>query len=836
MIRAAQGFTFAICMLASAQVGDDDFLDTEDGNMTLVGPLAASLDDFTRVVSFDFSPAFFRRRNLDADQRSVLLNGVLMNRMNDGRAEWSNWGGLNDALRNQERTEGLAPSGIHMGKLGGTLNMNSLAGMYSSGLKVSLAASNRSYRSRMMATYVSPWSENGWKWNVSASGRWADEGYREGTPYQALSCLLSMDRKVKERHYFNATLIFAHNLRGMSGAMTREVYELKGHRFNSYWGYQQGKKRSSRLNRVFEPIFQLNYAWLSHPEFRLGAHLTVQKGFSGRTRLDYGGSRRIGALGSVIGGGANPDPTYYQKLPSYFLRWEDSPDYAGAFLAGKRLEEFGQLDWSDLYASNADTRGPGHSVYVLYEDRTDDTRMDLQLDFSARMTPNLEISGALSGKALVSHRYARVLDLLGGNGYLDVDPFDPNPEEAQSDLRNPNRIVLENQPFRYNYEIRARGLRTYLRLDHNGKRYNGFLAGGLEARNYERHGHYENGSYPGEASFGKGRAMSFFTYSLKAGINYKLNGRHWIQAYAAFLQEPPAIRDSYYNVRESHDWVVGLRPRTASAVEFNYEFRMPRLWGRLAAYLNRTGSGSKISFYYADGLTGLEGSGTSSFVHEIMTGIGLIYQGAEFSLGYSLTDQLELTGVASLGSAKFAGDPSLYLTSDELKSPVFYGPSGLTGYRIANGPQNAASLGFRYSDPNYWWVGATMNWFRDSYVSVAPVTRTRNFFTDPDGLVNPMYEEPIARKLLRQEKLPGFSLLNLTGGKSWKLRDNYLGVFCSINNVLNALYTSGGYEQSRNANYESLLEDRSREMPLFSPKYWYGYGTTFFASVYARIK
>ena len=83
MIRAAQGFTFAICMLASAQVGDDDFLDTEDGNMTLVGPLAASLDDFTRVVSFDFSPAFFRRRNLDADQRSVLLNGVLMNRMND---------------------------------------------------------------------------------------------------------------------------------------------------------------------------------------------------------------------------------------------------------------------------------------------------------------------------------------------------------------------------------------------------------------------------------------------------------------------------------------------------------------------------------------------------------------------------------------------------------------------------------------------------------------------------------------------------------------------------------------------------------------------------------
>ncbi len=835
LTRIAQCLIFAICIFASAQAGDDDFLITEDQDMTLVGPLSASLDDFTRTVSFDFSPVFFKRRNLEADQRWVLLNGVLMNKMNDGRAQWSNWGGLNDALRNQERSEGLAPTRFQQGMLGGILNLNSFAGLYSSGLKVSAAASNRSYRARLMATYVSPWSDSAWKWNASASARWAEEGYRDGTPYQAFSGLLSMDKKVKEDHFVNATVILAHDLRGMSGAMTQEVYELKGNRFNAYWGLQEGKKRSARLKRIFEPILQLNYTWSKNPELRIRAHLTFQKGFSGRTRLDYGGSRRIATGGSIVGGGKNPDPTYYQKLPSYFLRSENSPDYTAAYLAEKSLVENGQIDWHELYDSNANATGPGNSVYALYEDRMEDTQLGLQVDVLGRFSREIAISGSLSGRALQSNRFAYLLDLLGGNGYLDVDPFDTEPREAQSDLRNPNRIVFENQRFKYDYRISSKELRAYLRIDHKRRKYESFLAGSLQARTYTRYGNYENGSYPGEASFGQGEALNFLTLGLKTGVIYKFNGRHWIQVCAAFLQEPPTIRDSYSNIRESHDPVLDLRPRSAAAIELNYGFRMPRFRGMLGGYLTRTGSGSRISFYYADGLTGLEDTGTSAFVHEIMTGMDLLYRGTEISLGYALTDRLEITGVASLSSAEYANNPLLYITSDELKAPVYYGSSRLKGYRMANGPQNALSLGFKYSDPDYWWVGATANWFSNSYVSVAPVTRTQNFLMEPDGLENPLYQESVARMMLRQEELPSFSLLNLTGGKSWKLKDSYMGIFCSINNLLNVIYRSGGYEQSRNANYNSLLQDKSRKMPLFSPKYWYGHGVTFFASIYARI-
>ena len=43
-----------------------------------------------------------------------------MNKMLDGRPQWSNWGGLNDATRNQEFTMGSAPSDYTFGGILGT--------------------------------------------------------------------------------------------------------------------------------------------------------------------------------------------------------------------------------------------------------------------------------------------------------------------------------------------------------------------------------------------------------------------------------------------------------------------------------------------------------------------------------------------------------------------------------------------------------------------------------------------------------------------------------------------------------------------------------------------
>ena len=83
-------------------------------------------------------------------------------------------------------------------------------------------------------------------------------------------------------------------------------------------------------------------------------------------------------------------------------------------------------------------------------------------------------------------------------------------------------------------------------------------------------------------------------------------------------------------------------------------------------------------------------------------------------------------------------------------------------------------------------------------------------------------------ELLSQEKFKETFLLNLVGGKSWKINESYLGLFASINNLLGEVYKTGGFEQSRKANYEELKEDKELEYPLFGPKYWYGNGTSYY--------
>ena len=78
-------------------------------------------------------------------------------------------------------------------------------------------------------------------------------------------------------------------------------------------------------------------------------------------------------------------------------------------------------------------------------------------------------------------------------------------------------------------------------------------------------------------------------------------------------------------------------------------------------------------------------------------------------------------------------------------------------------------------------------------------------------------------------------LVNLVGGKSWRIYGKNVGVFASINNVLDVTYKTGGYEQARNANFRQINQDVSSGTPSFGPKYFYGYGRTYFVNFYINL-
>ena len=820
-------------------LNEGDLVENEKGETNNIsGLLISSKDVFLRTVAYEFSPTFFKPRNLGSEYSQVLLNGISMNKMYNSRPQWSNWGGLNDVLRNQEFTQNMSPSQFTFGGISGSTNINTLASGYRKGTKISYASSNRSYKGRVMGSYNSGVLQNGWAFTFSASYRFANEGFREGTLYSANSFFTSIDKRINEKHLLNFTGIYASNIRGKSSPNTQEVYNLKNIKYNSYWGNQEDKIRNSRIRKIVEPILQINHLWDINSTTSLQTSLTYQFGKIGNSRLDYGGTRIVTDPDNnqiIVGGGSNPDPTYYQKLPSYFLRDQSNPDYENAYLAEQDFLENGQVKWEDLYAANQNTINNGNSIYALYEDRNDDKQLSFSSTFHKIINTNFTLNASLNYKILKSENYANMLDLLGGNGYLDVDIYADNIDEAQSDLQNPNRIIEKNDRFKYNFNFNASELNGFVQTQYSNRKIDAFVAINYNQTNYQRNGLFENGAYPKERSLGNSKKINFSSISAKSGLTYKFSGRHIFSTNIAYNSIPPTLQNSFSNARENNDIVIGLTNEKTTSFEASYFLRHPKINAKLTGYWINLKDQTDISFYFADGLTGIENSETTAFVQEVLTGIDKQNFGVEIGVEVPIITGFKVKGVAAIGQSTYSSNPNLYLTSDDFSEPLNYGEVFLKNYFVSGGPQQAYSFGFEYSSPKYWWFSATANYFRNAYINVAPILRTNNFYMDNDGLPINNYDEQIAEKLLQQEKFKAYYLVNIVGGKSWKVKNYYFGFFANVSNILNNEYKTGGFEQSRNANYNTLLEDKTRDKPLFAPKYWFGYGTSYYASVYFRF-
>ncbi len=832
-------------MLMGAISLSDAQLSEEEGNVdNVAGLLQASRDVFLNAAAFDFSQTFFRPRGLDSDYGKVYINGVEMNKIFNGRPQWSNWGGLNDVQRTQVVSSAMVPSEVGFGGLAGTTNIIMRASTYGKGGRLSYAMANRSYTGRMMATYNSGELEGGWAYSVSASRRFAQEGYIDGTAYDANSLFISAEKKINNSHRLNFSGFYTPNFRGKSSANTQEVYDLKGLQYNSFWGYQNGKMRNSRYREIMEPVLMLNHFWKLSRKTEINTNLAFQFGKVANSRIDFGGTRLVtqpNGQESFVGGGANPDPAYYQKLPSYFLRAVNNPNYMGAYIAQQEFINNGQLNWNELYIANqTSVQDGGNSIYILAEDRNDDSQFTLNSILTTTFNERLKLISKFTFTKLVSENFASVKDLLGGSGYLDVDFFAQANENsvigdrAQNDLRNRNRIARQGERFKYNFELWANVLEAYSQLQYKTKRFDLYFAGQISRTTYQRNGIFQNGSYPNN-SLGKSDLLHFSNIGLKTGGTYRFTGRHLLDYNLSYYTKPPTLRNSFSNSRMNNQIISDLSNEQLFSGDLSYIFRTPLLRVRFTGYFSEMQDGTSISFYYADGLSEMGRTGATAFVQEVMTNIDKRHFGIETGVEYQITPTIKLKGAAALGQFTYNNNPLLYLTSDSFTESINYGISNLKNYRVGGGPQRAAQLGFEYRDPNFWWFGTTVNFFSHAFLNVSPLTRTSNFLTDVDGLPIINYDESTAKEMLKQEQFDSYMLVNAIGGKSWRIKNNYLGFFVSLNNILDLVYKTGGFEQSRNANYPALKEDREREQPLFGSKYWYGTGASYYANVYYRF-
>ncbi|MDF4220467.1 carboxypeptidase-like regulatory domain-containing protein [Maribacter sp. M208] len=792
-------------------ITDEELLD-EEVNSNALALLQSTRDIFLNRAAFDFGQAFFRVRGYDSQYGEVHLNGLPMNKMLNGRPQWNNWGGLNDVIRNQQYTNGLEASDFTFGGILGNTNIDLRPSGLRPGTRLSSSMSNRTYNGRVMATYNSGVKDEKVAYIISASRRWAKQGYIDGTLYDSYSAYGSIEYLLNENNTISATAIVASNRRGRSSAITEEVQEIQGNRYNPYAGIQNGKIRNSRERHINEPLFLINYLRESE-NLQLNVGVGYQTGVYKRSRLGYYNA-------------PNPDPTYYRYLPSFYLNSPIGANYESAIQAEEGFLKWPQFDWNTIYEANTSISQNGEAAYVLYDDITKDNQLTARATANINFNKHSDFDVGLTHRQLYSNNYARIDDLLGADYHKDIDVFSETLNDVSNEVNK-----LEGQIFNYQYNLNGNNTDLFAQLNTYYNKIKLFVAGKYEMVSYQREGLFQNERYI-DNSIGKSEKVKFSNWSVKSGAAYTLTGRHWVSAHAAIMNKAPVLQNVFINPRENNAIVPNMQNETITSVDANYFFRMPKLTGRFTGFYTRFQNTTDVNFFFVDSGVG------SDFVQEVITDLDKLQMGTELGLEYQLSSAVKLSLVASVAKHEYASNPFVTINFDtagatedliDISGSKFLGPSAVKGYKLAQGPQKAIAAGVEYRDPKYWWISASANYLANNYANISTITRTQSFFIDPETQLRfPDATDENVRKLLRQKPLDNFYLLNMVGGKSWLKNGKYISVFASINNLFDTTFRTGGYEQSRNGNYGQLKQDNLSGNPSFAPKYWYGFGRTYF--------
>src|SRR3970040_1181327 len=257
--------------------------------------------------------------------------------------------------------------------------------------------------------------------------------------------------------------------------------------------------------------------------------------------------------------------------------------------------------------------------YVLKEDRTDDKTIVATSSVNTQLNENLLVNAGGSFRNLKSHNYQKLLDLLGGAYFEDNDGFYTG-NQAQSDLNNPNRQVLEGDAYGYNYNYVANTLDVFSQFKFSYDKIDFYLAQSFCSTNYQREGLYKNGIYE-TISFGKSENLQFENFGFKGGLTYKLSGKRLLTFNGAHLTRAPTIRSSFPNSRLNNLIAGGLQSENINSLDATYVFRSPKLKSRLTAYYATIKDATKTSFFYAEGIfdNGAGYTNTNGFGSQTLT-------------------------------------------------------------------------------------------------------------------------------------------------------------------------------------------------------------------------
>ena len=822
--------------LTEAQLGEDEDMSQ---SVTIIN---SSSNIYANEVGYLFSPVRFRYRAFDQKFNDVYINGVPMNDMESGQFRFTTIGGLNQQTRNVEFALPFESNNFAMTGMGGSNNYNFRPGSMPVGQRISLLGANRAYTLRGMYTINTGLNDKGWAFAGNLTYRWANKGYVEGTFYNALSYFLGVQKVFGDgQHSLSLSTWGNPTERSSQGPATDEAYWLANDKYyNPYWGYQNGKKRNSRVINDFSPSAIMTWDWNINDKSKLTTSLFGRYGMYKSTKLNYNNAD-------------NPQPNYWKNLPSSYYDvwyndmesyitdqayndWKDSYNYWRASKANR------QINWDRLYASNQNINATGKdAMYYVEAKHNNNLTVSLASTYNHQIDAKKSFNLGFVAATNKGMHYVTMEDLLGANTFHNIntyaisDIYNANSDEVQYDLRNRNAVVKEGDRFRYDYNLLVNTGKVWGSYTEDFGNLHYTVAGRLGYTNMQRDGKMQNG-LAANNSYGKSKHAEFVDGGLKFGSTLNMGHGNTLIFGIGYEHRAPQARNSFMAPEINNNFVRNLKNERVFSTELGYQYENAWMHLNLNAYYSRLDNVTDWQNFYHDDI--------NSFEYVSLTDMKKEYYGVEAGVKFKVTSAFDVKLLGTISDAKIINNAKLaYMESvSGAMHGDDYGTEGDTntnwdriynkGMRDNGTPLTAASLGVNYHQ-NGWFLSLNCNYYDRIYLSYSPNYRYRKSIENRKQIMSQrgieiMDENNEPREsALSQAKGHGGFMLDGSIGRSIYLKHGSLSINLSLTNILNNRnIVTGGFEQSR-SDYSGDKDNVKSRAYAFSknPYKFYAFGT-----------
>ena len=580
-------------------------------------------------------------RGFAQENITVMINGVPVNDMENGRVYWSNWNGLGDVTSAMQVVRGLGASKLAIGSIGGTINIITKSiDSKKGGSYLQQVSSYGQYKETI--SYNTGRTKNDWAVSLLYS-RTDGNGYVDGSYVHANTYFVSISKEFNENNSLVLTAVGAPQKHGQRDQyLTPAEVDQYGHKYNRDWGYLNGEVQNGRNNYYHKPHIVLNHYYNINDNTSLNTSLYASYGKGGGSGPlgDY--SRYYGPVDRTSDGLINWDAIVADNVADQ----GNSAKYGLATTAG-----------SSMILRNSVNNHKWYGVLTNLEHNFND---------------NLSLTVGLDARTYTGEHFREVRNLLGGSHWTELYKYtvDYSRNSSKSSYGdggirdnlkyvNDNSTSLffvktpENQRIAYDNDGIHRYAGLHGQLEYVNDKVSAFVGGSVSRTQYQR---VDRMNYAGVENGGQDQTsekVNITGHNVKSGVNFNFTDKSNLYLNAGSFSRAPFfgfVFTNYQNVV-----VDPLENEKARSIEFGYGYRANKFALKINGYYTKWMDKGLLSPRVT-----INGVATRSAIRNQ----NALHKGIEVEWNTNLNPSLDIGGIVSLGEWRWANDVQGEIRSD----------------------------------------------------------------------------------------------------------------------------------------------------------------------------